>query len=159
MKLENPTEPRGIILCDLVARPICKIGIRQLFWKTLHEKGYHVRSSMAFRGNDVANGIWHHIVFLERGHICHVRGPWDGKQGPRRGFPIRHTGDGIFIFGVTGRLFFVKQLRGAHFSIARDLRIVGGYVLRTTYHVPYARKKTSENPPGFLRCPAESAGN
>ena len=42
---------------------------------------------------------------------------------------------------MTGRLFFVKQLRGAHFSIARDLRAVVGYLLRITYHVPYARKK------------------
>ena len=76
---------------------------------------------------------------LKRGHIWHVRGPWDGKQSPRRGFPIRPTGDGFFIFGVPKRIFFVKQLRGAHFTIARDLRAVVGYCLRTTYHMPYAR--------------------
>ena len=40
-----------------------------------------------------------------------------------------------------GRLLFVKQLQGAHFSIARDLHAVVGYLLRITYHLPYARKK------------------
>ena len=53
---------------------------------------------------------------------------------------------------MTGRLFFVKQLGGVHFSIARDLRAVVGYLLRTTYHVPYARKKIWESP----RLPAVS---
>ena len=47
----------------------------------------------------------------EQGHIWHVRGPWDGKQGPGRRFPIRPSGDGIFIFGVLKRFFFVKQLK------------------------------------------------
>ena len=75
----------------------------------------------------------------ERGHIWHVRVPWDGKQGSGRGFPIRPSGDGFFIFPVPKRLFFVKQLQGAHLSIARDLRTVVGYRLRTTYHMPYAR--------------------
>ena len=96
---------------------------------------------------------------LERGHIWHVHGPWDGKQSPRRGFPIRPTSEGIFIFRVPKRIFCVNKLHEAHFSIARDLRAVVGYLLRTTYHVPYARKKKSGNPPGFLWCPAESAGN
>ena len=62
MKSENPAEPRGLILCVIVASTKDGIGIRQLFWKTLQEKGYHVRSSMAFRGNDVANGLWHRMV-------------------------------------------------------------------------------------------------
>ena len=48
----------------------------------------------------------------ERGHIWHVRGSWDGNQGPGCGFPIRPTGDGIFNFGVPKRVFFVKQLQG-----------------------------------------------
>ena len=48
----------------------------------------------------------------ERGHIWHMCGPWDGKQGPRHRFPIRSMGDGIFIFEVSKRVFFVKQLQG-----------------------------------------------
>ena len=75
----------------------------------------------------------------ERGHIWHVRGPWDGKQGPSHRFPIRPTGDGIFNFGLPKQFFCVKQLQGAHLSIARDLRVVIGDRLRTTYHMPYAR--------------------
>ena len=66
-----------------------------------------------------------------------MRGPWDGKQGPSRGFPIRLSGYGIFIFGMPKLLFFVKQLQGAHLSIARDLRVVVEDLLRTTYHMPY----------------------
>ena len=68
-----------------------------------------------------------------------MRGPWDEKQGPGHGFPIRLSVYGIFIFGVPKRLFFVKQLHGAYLSIARDLRLVVGDLLRTTYHMPYAR--------------------
>ena len=75
----------------------------------------------------------------ERGHIWHVRGPWDGKQGPRSGFPIRPMGDGFFIFGVPKLVFFVKQLHGMHFSITRDLRVVVGHRLRTIYHMAYVR--------------------
>ena len=75
----------------------------------------------------------------KRGHIWHVRVPWDGKQGTGSGFPIRPSGDGFFIFPVPKRLFFVKQLQGAHLSIARDLSTVVGYRLLTTYHMPYAR--------------------
>ena len=75
----------------------------------------------------------------EQGHIWHVHVPWDGKQGPGRGFPIRPTVDGIFNFWVPKRFFCVKQLQGAHLSIARDLRAVIGDRLRTTYHMSYAR--------------------
>ena len=35
----------------------------------------------------------------------------------------------------------MKEIHSAHFSIARDLRAVVGYLLGTTYHVPYTRKK------------------
>ena len=75
----------------------------------------------------------------KRGHIWHVRVPWDGKQGSGHGFQILPSGDGFFIFRVPKRLFFVKHLQGTHLSIARDLRTVVGYRLRTTYHMPYAR--------------------
>ena len=68
-----------------------------------------------------------------------MRGPLDGKEGPGRGVQTRPSGDFFFIFRVPKRLFFVKQLQGAHLSIARDLRTVVGYRLRTTYHMPYAR--------------------
>ena len=84
----------------------------------------------------------------ERGHIGHVRGPWDGKQGPGRGFSIRPTGDSFFIFGVPKR-FFVNQLQGAHVNIARDHHIVIGDRLRTTYHMPYARVSFLGNPAAF----------
>ena len=80
-----------------------------------------------------------------------MHGPCDGKQGPGRGFPIRTTGDGFSIFGVPEGLFFVKQLHGAHFSITRDLRAAVGYLLRTTYHMPYARAS-------HLGIPAASCG-
>ena len=75
----------------------------------------------------------------ERDHIWHVRGPWDGKQGPGSEFPIQPMGDGFFIFGVPKQVFFVKELHGAHFSIARDLCVVVGHRLRTPYHMPYVR--------------------
>ena len=87
----------------------------------------------------------------ERDHIGHVRGPWDRKQGPGRGFPIQPTGDLFFIFGVPKRCFFVKQLHGAHFSIARNLRAVIGDRLHTIYHMPYARAS-------FLGIPLASCG-
>ena len=87
----------------------------------------------------------------KQGHIWHVRGPWDGKQDPERGFPIEPTGDGFFIFGVPKRVFFVKQLQGAHLSITRDLRTVVGHRLRTTYHMPYTRAS-------YLRIPTASCG-
>ena len=61
-KSENHAETRGVILCGLVSSTKNKLGIRQLYWKTLHEKSYHVRSSTAFRGNDIVNGLWHCIV-------------------------------------------------------------------------------------------------
>ena len=87
----------------------------------------------------------------ERGHIGHVCGPWDGKQGPGLGFPTQPTGDPIFIFGVPKRVFSMKHLQGPHFSIARDLRAVVGDRLRTSYHMPYAHAS-------YLRIPADSCG-
>ena len=95
--------------------------------------------------------MWHSLP--ERGHIGHVRGPWDGKQGPGLGFPIRPTGDPIFIFGVPKRVFSVKQLQGPHLSIARDLRAVVGDRLRTTYHIPYARASHLGNPAASYGAP------
>ena len=86
----------------------------------------------------------------EQDHIWHVRGPWDGKQGPGRGFPIGPTGDVFSFFGCRNG-FFVKQLQGAHLSITRDLRTVVGYLLRTTYHMPYERAS-------YLRIPTASCG-
>ena len=87
----------------------------------------------------------------ERGHIGHVRGPWDGKQGPGCGYPIRPTGNPFFIFGVPKRFFFVKQLQGAHFNIEPSHRAVIGDRLRTTYHMPSAHVS-------FLRIPTASYG-
>ena len=80
-----------------------------------------------------------------------MRGPWDGKQGLGRGFEIRPTGDPIFIFGVPKRFFFVKQLHGAHLSIARNHCAVIGDHLRSTYHMPYARVS-------YLAIPEASCG-
>ena len=82
-----------------------------------------------------------------------MRGPWDGKQDPERGFPIRPTGDPIFFLGVPKRVFFLKQLHEAHFSIARDFRAVVGYRLRTTYHMPYARASHLGNPAASYGAP------
>ena len=89
----------------------------------------------------------------KRGHIWHVRVPWDGKQGPGRGFPIRPTVDGFFNFGVPKRFFFVKQLQGAHLSIARDLRALIGDRRRATYHMPYARASHLGNPAASYGAP------
>ena len=75
------------------------------------------------------------------------------KQGPDRGFPIRSTGDGFSIFGVPEGLFFVKELHGAHFSIARDLRAAVGYLLHTTYHMPYVRGSHLGIPPASCGVP------
>ena len=52
----------------------------------------------------------------ERGHIWHVRVPWDGKQGPYRGFPIRPTVEGFFNFGVPKRFFFCEAATGCAFE-------------------------------------------
>jgi hypothetical protein len=60
---------RGVILCVLVARIVVKLGIRLLFWKSLQEKSYHVRSLMAFRAIGVGNGHGHGIVCLI-GQMC-----------------------------------------------------------------------------------------
>ena len=88
----------------------------------------------------------------ERGYIGYVHGPQDGKQGLGCGFPIRPTDDQFFIFGVPKWIFFfVKQVQGAQFSIARNLCAVIGDRLRTTYHMPYARIS-------FLRILAASCG-
>ena len=75
----------------------------------------------------------------ERGHIWHVRGPWDGKQGLGSGFPIRPMGDGFFHFRGAKTGFFCEAATWGAFSIARDLRVVVEYRLRTTYHMPYVR--------------------
>ena len=80
-------------------------------------------------------------------------GPWDGKQGPGLGFPIRPTGDPIFIFWVPKRVFSVKQLHGPHLSIARDLRAVVGDRLRTSYHMLYARASYLGIPTDSCRVP------
>ena len=93
--------------------------------------------------------MWHSLP--ERGHIGHVRGPWDGKQGPGLGFTIRPTGDPIFIFRVPKHVFSVKHLQEAHFNIARDLRAVAGDRLRTSYHMPYVHAS-------YLRIPTDSCG-
>ena len=89
----------------------------------------------------------------KRGHIWHVRVPWDGKQDPGSGFPIRPTVDGFFNFGVPKRVFFVKQLQGAPLCIARDLRAVIRDRLRTTYHMPYARASHLGNPAASYGAP------
>ena len=150
-KSKNPTEPRGVILCVIVTSTNDGIGIRRLFWKTLHEKGYHVRSSMAFRGNDVANGLWHHIVCRNEGIFGTCAGLGMGSKAPDADF---HSDPRATVFSFSGcrnGFFFVKQLHGTHLSIARDLRTVVVYRLRTTYHMPYARAS-------HLGIPAASCG-
>ena len=58
----------------------------------------------------------------ERGHIWHMRGPLDGKQGPGRGFPIRLSGYDIFIFGVP------KQLSRGLFWPDGKLNVIFGFL-------------------------------
>ena len=85
-KSKYPTEPRGVILCVMLTSTKDGIGIRQFSWKTLHEKGYHVRSSMAFRGNDVPNGLWHHIVCRNEAIFGTCVGPGMGSKAPGADF-------------------------------------------------------------------------
>ena len=61
---------------------------------------------------------------------------WEAKPQARISNPTH--GRWFFHFQGAKTDFFVKQLHGAHFTIARDLRVVVGYRLRTTYHMPYA---------------------
>jgi hypothetical protein len=58
---------------------------------------------------------------------------------------------------VQKQVFYVKRLHGAHFSIARDIRVVVGHRLHTTYHMPYVPASyvgihvaTSGVPPNLL---------
>ena len=109
-EVNNPTEPRGVILCVIVTSTKDVIGIRQLFWKTLHEKGYHVRSSIAFRGNDVGHGFWHGIVCRNDAILGTCVFPGMGSKDPITDF---QSDPRTIHFS-----FFVKQLQGAHLSIA-----------------------------------------
>ena len=138
MESENLAKPRGIILCVLATTTFVKIRIQQLFQKTLHEKGYHVRSSMGFRGNGVGNGLWHGIVCRNEAILGTCVGPRMGSKSRARISSLT-TGNPFFIFGVPRRFFFCEAARGAHFSIERNLHAVVGDCLRTTYHLPCVR--------------------
>jgi hypothetical protein len=45
----------------------------------------------------------------------------------------------VFYFRGVKTVFFCEAATWAHFSIARDLRVVLGHRLRTIYHMPYVR--------------------
>ena len=138
MKSKNPTEPRGIILFFIVTSTKDGIGIRRLFWNTLHEKGYHVQSSMAFRGNDMANGLWHHIVCQNEALFGTWAGPGMGSKAPGADFQCDQRVT-RFSFSSCRNGFFCEATTGAHLSIERNHHAVIGDHLRTTYHIPYAR--------------------
>ena len=74
---------------------------------------------------------------------------WEARPLSRISNPTH--GRGFFQFRGAETVFFVKQLQGAHLSIARDLRAVVGERLRTTYHMPYARAS-------YLGIPTDSCG-
>ena len=57
----------------------------------------------------------------------------------------------FYFRGAKTVFFFVEQLHGAYFCIARDLPVVVGHRLRTTYHTPYVRAS-------YLEIPAASCG-
>src|SRR3954467_8462877 len=48
----NVNPSRGVILCDIVARKITRLGILIMSRKNLHKMTYHVRGFMAFGPND-----------------------------------------------------------------------------------------------------------
>ena len=96
---------------------------------------------MAFRGNDVAKGLWHRIVCQNEAIFDMCVGPGMGSKAPDVDFESDPRAKVFSFSGCQNGFFFVKELHGAHFSIARDLRAVVGYRLRTTYHMPYARVK------------------
>jgi hypothetical protein len=88
------------------------IGIRQFSWKTLHEKGYHVRRTMAFRGNDVPNDLWHHIVCRNEAIFGTCVGPGKGSKDPGPDF---QSDPRVKVFSFSGfrNRFFVKPTWGA----------------------------------------------
>ena len=67
-------------------------------------------------------------------------GPGMGSKTPGADFQSDPQAK-VFSFSGCQTGFFMKDLHGAYFSIARDLRVVVGYCLRTTYHMPYARAR------------------
>jgi hypothetical protein len=85
-KLEKCVEQRGIILCVLLTIPKVGIGIPQLSWETLDEKGYHIRSSLTFRENGVGNGSWHCIVCQNKAIFGMYLGPGMGSKAPGADF-------------------------------------------------------------------------
>ena len=106
---------------------------------------------MAFRGNDVANGIWHHIVCRNEAIFGTCVGPGMGSKAPGADFQSDQRATRFSFSGCRDGCFFVKQLQGAHVSIARDHRIVIGDRLLTTYHMPYAHVS-------YLAIPVASCG-
>ena len=74
---------------------------------------------------------------------------WEARPRSRISNPT--LGLRYFHFRGAETAFFVKQLQGAHLSIARDLRVAVGDLLRTTYHMPYAHAS-------HLGIPAASCG-
>ena len=93
-----------------------------------------------FIGNKVGNGLGMAYFAGTRSYLARVWAlGWEARpltwiSNPTHGRPI-------FYFWRAQTVFFVKQLHGAHFSMARNLRAVIVDHLRTTYHIPYARKK------------------
>ena len=77
-------------------------------------------------------------------------GPGMGSKAPVTDF---RSDPRATVFSISGCLnvFFLKQLQGAHLSIARDLRAVIGDRLCTTFHMPYAQAS-------YLGIPADSCG-
>jgi hypothetical protein len=93
---------------------------------------------MAFSGNDVGNGHWHCIVYRNEAifGICVV--PRMGRKAP--GVDIQSgPREIVFSFFRFSKRFFVKQPQGVHLTFGRDPRAMIGDLLRTTYHMTYAR--------------------
>ena len=81
--------------------------------------------------------MWHSLP--ERGHILARAWALGWEARPRVRISDPTHGRRYFQFRGAETVFFVKQLQGAHLSIARDLCAVIGDRLHTTYHMPYAR--------------------
>jgi hypothetical protein len=129
---------RGVILCVLVPRTVVKLGIKLLFWKTLHENSYHVWSSIAFRANGVGNGLGHGIVCRNEAILGTCVSPGMGSKPPGSDFQSDPRAT-RFPFSRCLNGFFCEAATWGAFKVwARPCAVIGDR-LRTTYHMPYAR--------------------
>jgi hypothetical protein len=130
----NSNPSRCVMLCELVSRNINKLGILQLFWKSVHKKELSRTKFHGFQAKWDSYGHNHSIVCSNDPILCTCVHLGMTNNVDLGSFNFCCTKNPFFILLAPKWVFFVKEVQKVHIKILPSQFYKISYLISCTKH-------------------------